>query len=298
MSSSKIKVDPRTFKIINQAQSQAKSQSQTTTESFTSDSESSTSVNSDTESVKVIKLDSSEQSGGLAKSNGPSITGSEVRIQPSQDRIIKPAVPNPPATNPPATNPPATNPPASKPSTPNPTASKQSVPTNTNISNNDLFSYLSINNPNQSSIGQESPLSKLEESIGTEDTDNTVTTSKTGELQTSLAEEEVQSAEQQVEDTTQDVFDLTQNKLYQVLSKLFEDTKGNNISENIEKLSKLFESHNQIMEKMLSQLIIMNTNYKQVKVPESVQTSTKQAGNIIDFRKKLDQLDQKEQKKP
>ena len=288
MSSSKIKVDPRTFKIINQAQSQAKSQSQTTTESFTSDSESSTSVNSDTESVKVIKLDSSEQSGGLAKSNGPSITGSEVRIQPSQDRIIKPAVPNPPATNPPA----------SKPSTPNPTASKQSVPTNTNISNNDLFSYLSINNPNQSSIGQESPLSKLEESIGTEDTDNTVTTSKTGELQTSLAEEEVQSAEQQVEDTTQDVFDLTQNKLYQVLSKLFEDTKGNNISENIEKLSKLFESHNQIMEKMLSQLIIMNTNYKQVKVPESVQTSTKQAGNIIDFRKKLDQLDQKEQKKP
>ena len=91
--SSKIKVDPRTFKIINQAQSKA--QSQTTTESFTSDSESSTSVNSDTESVKVIKLDSSEQSGGLAKSNGPSITGSEVRIQPSQDRIIKPAVPNP-----------------------------------------------------------------------------------------------------------------------------------------------------------------------------------------------------------
>lgn len=288
--SSKIKVDPRTFKIINQAQSkaqsQSQSQSQTTTESFTSDSESSTSVNSDTESVKVIKLDSSEQSGGLSKSNGPSITGSEVRIQPSQDRIIKPAVPNP--QQPPLTKPDIVNP---------PTQSSPKVQNNSN--NQNLFSYLSINNPNlnQSNIGQESPLNKLEESIGAEETDNTTTTSKTEESQPNLAVE-VQSAEQQVEDTSQDVFDLTQNKLYQVLSKLFEDTKGNNISENIEKLSKLFESHNQIMEKMLSQLIIMNTNYKQIKVPESVQTSTKQAGNIIDFRKKLDQMDQKEQKKP
>jgi hypothetical protein len=285
--SSKIRVDPKTFKIINQAKAQPQSQSQTTTESFTSDSESSTSVNSDTESVKVIKLDSSEQSGGLSKSNGPSITGSEVRIQPSQDRIIKPAVPNPQQAAPLA-KPDIVNP---------PTQSSPKVQNNSN--NQNLFSYLSINNPNlnQSNIGQESPLSKLEESIGAEDTDNTASTSKTEESQTNLAVE-VQSAEQQVEDTSQDVFDLTQNKLYQVLSKLFEDTKGNNISENIEKLSKLFESHNQIMEKMLNQLIIMNTNYKQIKVPESVQTSTKQAGNIIDFRKKLDQMDQKEQKKP
>lgn len=279
--SSKIKVDPRTFKIINQAQSKAQSQpqSQTTTESFTSDSESSTSVNSDVESVKVIKLDSSEQSGGLAA------TGSDVRIQQSQDRIIKPAVPNPQQA------------PLAKPVVMNPTQSAPKVQNNSN--NQNLFNYLSINNPNlnQSNTGQEIPLSKLEESIGAEETDNTATTSKTEESQPNLAVE-VPSAEQQVEDTTQDVFDLTQNKLYQVLSKLFEDTKGNNISENIEKLSKLFESHNQIMEKMLSQLIIMNTNYKQIKVPESVQTSTKQAGNIIDFRKKLDHMEQKEQKKP
>lgn len=281
MSSSKIKVDPRTFKIINTAQSKA--QSQTTTELFTSDSESSTSVNSDTESVRVIKLDSSEQSGGLAKQNGPSITGSEVRIQPSQDRIIKPAVPNPQQAAPLA-KPDIVNP---------PTQSAPKVQNNNNNSDKNLFNYLSMPNLNKSNIGQETPLSEAE----AEDTDNTASTSKTEESQTTLAVE-VQSAEQKVEDTTQDVFDLTQNKLYQVLSKLFEDTKGNNISENIEKLSKLFESHNQIMEKMLSQLIIMNTNYKQIKVPESVQTSTKQAGNIIDFRKKLDLMDQKEQKKP
>ena len=52
--SSKIKVDPRTFKIIQPI-------SQTSSETFTSDGESDTessiSVNSETESVKVIKLD-------------------------------------------------------------------------------------------------------------------------------------------------------------------------------------------------------------------------------------------------
>jgi hypothetical protein len=254
MSSSKIKVDPRTFKIINQTQSKAQSQPQST-----SDSESSTSVNSDVESVKVIKLDSSEQSGGLAA------TGSEVRIQPqlqpSQDRIIKPAVPNPPASKP---NPPIQN-----------------------VSNNDLFSYLSTKNPNQATSGQELSISKLEESNDNENEMN----SETMESQKSEELVEEQQHEPQVEDTSQDVFDLTQNKLYQVLSKLFEDNKGNNISENIEKLSKLFESHNQIMEKMLSQMIIMNTNHKQIKVPDAFQSSTKKAGNIIEFRGKLDQLE-------
>jgi hypothetical protein len=51
------------------------------------------------------------------------------------------------------------------------------------------------------------------------------------------------------------------------------------------------------MEKMLNQLIIMNSNYKQVKVPDAFQSSTKQAGNTGDFRKKLDRLDQQAQKK-
>jgi len=280
--SNKIKVDPRTFKIINQSQPQY--QTQTATDSFTSDSESSTSVNSDAESVKVIKLDNTEQSGGLAKQNGPLITAPEVKIQPSQDRIIKPVVTNPPASNPPASNPPASNPPALKPNPPIP-----------NVSNNDLFNYLSTKNQNQENSGKELSLSKLEESVDNDNESEINSETMDSEKSEELVE---QQSQPQVEDTTQDVFDLTQNKLYQVLSKLFEDNKGNNISENLEKLNKLFESHNQIMEKMLNQLIIMNSNYKQVKVPESVQTSTKQAGNIVEFRKKLDRLDQKEQKKP
>ncbi len=294
--SSKIKVDPRTFKIINQSQSQSQpqSQTQTTTDSFTSDSESSTSVNSDSESVKVIKLDNTDQSGGLAKQNGPLNTaGPEVKIQPSQDRLTKPpSVIKPPASNPPASNPPTSNPPASNPTSSNPPASKPNPPIS-NVSNNDLFNYLSTKNQNQENSGQELSLSKLEESVDNESEINSETMDS--EKSEELVEQQTQP---QVEDTTEDVFDLTQNKLYQVLSKLFEDNKGNNISENLEKLNKLFESHNQIMEKMLNQLIIMNSNYKQVKVPESVQTSTKQADNIVEFRKKLDRMDQKEQKKP
>ena len=99
------------------------------------------------------------------------------------------------------------------------------------------------------------------------------------------------------EDTTQDVFDLTQNKLYQVLSKFFEDVNGDGIGVNLDKMSKLFEAHNQIMEKMLNQLIIMNSNYKQVKVPEFGQSITKQARNVPDFRKTLDAFDAKDPKK-
>ena len=271
--SSKIRVDPRTFKIINQAQSkaqpQSQSQSQTTTESFTSDQESSTSVNSDTESVKVIKLDSSEQSGGLAKSNGPSITGSEVRIQPSQDRIIKPAVPNPQQAPAPA--------PASAPAKP---------PVLAQNNNNNLSNYLSINN------NQNSEVTEITEETNTSGIDEA--TKSEGEQEETL---ESAASTPPKEDTTQDVFDLTQNKLYQVLSKFFEAVNGDGIGVNLDKMSKLFEAHNQIMEKMLNQLIIMNSNYKQVKVPQVVLSSTKQAGNVTDFRKNLDALDSKDPKK-
>lgn len=275
---SKIKVDPRTFKIINQAQSQDQSRSQTTTETFTSDSESgsSTSVKSDTESVKVIKLDNSVQSGGekptlalpLQKNTNPI---PEVKIQPAQTSPIKPVVPNP-------------------------TAPLPKVETN----NTNLFNYLSIKNNNESKPEQEITLSKSVasdvESDTNENSDNIESENEPTIDEVSEDKTEVQT--EKVEDESQqDIFDLTQNKLYQVLSKLFESTKGDGIGENLEKMSKLFETHNQIMEKILNQLIIMNTNYKQVKVPDVFHTSTKQAGNAPDFRKKLDQLDQKAQKK-
>ena len=281
MSSSKIKVDPRTFKIINQAQTQSQSQSQTTTETFTSDQESSTSVNSDTESVKVIKLDSSEQSGGLSKQNGPLETvAPQVRVQQTQDSMIKPATSTTTSTTSNLQKAPITKP------------APTSNPSKDENNNQNLFNYLSINSKN---LEKKTDSEGLEESEpeNTDTASNPTTILSDNEEDEKTLEQEETKPEPQAEDTTQDVFDLTQNKLYQVLSKLFEDSKGNNISENLEKLSKLFEAHNQIMEKMLNQLIIMNTNYKQVKVPDVFQSSTKQAGNITEFRKKIDQLDQK-----
>ena len=287
MSSSKIKVDPRTFKIINQAQSPDKSQSQTTTETFTSDQESSTSVNSDTESVKVIKLDNPQQSGGLGKQNGPlEIVAPQVKVQQTQDRVIKPAISTSTTSN--LQKAPITKPaPTSNPSQP---PSKDE-----NNNNQNLFNYLSINSKN---LEKKTDSEGLEESEpeNTDTASNPTTILSDNEENEKTLEEETKT-EQQAEDTTQDVFDLTQNKLYQVLSKLFESTKGDGIGENLDKISKLFEAHNQIMEKLLNQLIIMNTNYKQVKVPDAFQSSTKQAGNITEFRKKIDQLDQRSQKK-
>ena len=99
-------------------------------------------------------------------------------------------------------------------------------------------------------------------------------------------EEEIDTKKPVVESNgSTDIIDLTKSQLHDVLFSIFADSKGNNISENIEKMSKLFDAHNQIMEKILNQLIIMNSNYKQVTVSEAIQTNTKQAKSLNDFRK-------------
>jgi len=287
MSSSKIRVDPRTFKIINQAQSPAQSpaqsHSQTTTETFTSDQESSTSVNSDTESVKVIKLDSSVQGGGLATAATP-----QVRVQ-TQSSFTKP-ISTSTSTSTSTSKPNLQQTTLTKPMTtsnPAQTLPKEEI-------NKNIFNYLSINSPKLEESRLEITTNNSQNSIS--DNEEDANTLEQEEEQEKEQEQEQQQSEPQVEDTSQDVFDLTQNKLYQVLSKLFESTKGDGIGENLDKICKLFETHNQIMEKLLNQLIIMNTNHKQVKVPDAFQSSTKQAGNVTEFRKKIDRLDQQAQK--
>jgi len=288
MSSSKIRVDPRTFKIINQAQSPAQSpaqsHSQTTTETFTSDQESSTSVNSDTESVKVIKLDSSVQSGGLATAATP-----QVRVQ-TQSSFTKP-ISTSTSTSTSTSKPNLQQTTLTKPMTtsnPAQTLPKEEI-------NKNIFNYLSINSPKLEESRLEITTNNSQNSISDNEEDAN-TLEQEEEQEQEKEQEQEQQSEPQVEDTSQDVFDLTQNKLYQVLSKLFESTKGDGIGENLDKICKLFETHNQIMEKLLNQLIIMNTNHKQVKVPDAFQSSTKQAGNVTEFRKKIDRLDQQAQK--
>jgi hypothetical protein len=291
--SNKIKVDPRTFKIIQPL-------SQTSSETFTSDGESDTessiSVNSDTESVKVIKLDNSEQSGGKNISNIQLKSQSELKTksQPPFQIQSKPqqSQPQPPQSQP---QPPQSQ---SQPqqSQPQSQSKSESIPVqsvaNQNFEKN-LKNYLSINNNNESEILNNGEDSKNLEVEDTEDTEDTVDTE---DIEETMNSQSTKSEKTKQVESTQDVFDLTQNKLYQVLSKLFEDENGKNISENITEMSKLFEKHNQIMEKMLNQLIIMNSNYKQAKTPEVFQTTTKTAGNAIDFRKEQRQEPRQEQR--
>jgi hypothetical protein len=118
--------------------------------------------------------------------------------------------------------------------------------------------------------------------------------------ESSIAETDINEEEEKEENINEnptvesngstDVIDLTKSQLHDVLYSIFTDVAGDNISENIVKMSKLFEKHNQIMEKILNQLIIMNTNYKQVTVPETIQTNTKQAKTLNDFRKNTENL--------
>ena len=253
---SKIKVNPRTFKIINQEKSIESS----------SESESLTSVNSDNDSVKVIKLDDSLQSGGK---NGYM---KQLQQQPQQIQVKK---------------------------------FDQSIKTSFIPTNNVLPVSTSLPSaqelpltlplsqplsqpPSQQQSQQQSQQKNMEESYlrTAQLSDNSSLSSSSESSIEETKEEEIETEKPVVESNgSTDIIDLTKSQLHDVLFSNFTDSKGNNISENIEKMSKLFEAHNQIMEKILNQLIIMNSNYKQVTVPEAMQTNTKQAKSLNDFRK-------------
>jgi hypothetical protein len=266
--SSKIRVDPRTFKIINQEKS---IESKTESDTFTTDSESSTSINSDTNSVKVIKLDDSVQSGGKG----------QLQIQ-SQPQIQVKKIENPLKTS---SFSPINN---NLPPQPPPQPSQQPLP-----------QPLTPLTPQQPLPPPQPPLQlpqseqkRMEERyLRTDDStpssiESSVSESSDGEKESKGEGEEIVKENSTVEQNgSTDVIDLTKSQLHDVLYSIFTDVAGDNISENIVKMSKLFEAHNQIMEKILNQLIIMNSNCKQVTVPVAMQTNTKKVDSLNDFRK-------------
>ena len=254
---SKIKVNPRTFKIINQEKSIESS----------SESESLTSVNSDNDSVKVIKLDDSLQSGGK---NGYM---KQLQQQPQQiqvkkfDQSIKTSF----------------------------IPTNNVLPVSTSLpSAQELPLTLPLSQPlSQPPSQQQSQQKNMEESYlrTAQLSDNSSLSSSSESSIEETKEEEIETEKPVVESNgSTDIIDLTKSQLHDVLFSNFTDSKGNNISENIEKMSKLFEAHNQIMEKILNQLIIMNSNYKQVTVSEAIQTNTKQAKTLNDFRKNTEKI--------
>jgi len=265
--SSKIRVDPRTFKIINQEKS---IESKTESDTFTTDSESSTSINSDTNSVKVIKLDDSVQSGGKGQ---PQIQ-SQPQIQVKKfENPLKTSSFSPINNNLPSQ---PSQPPLPQPQ-PQPLTPQQPLP------------------PPQPQPPLQLPQSeqkRMEERyLRTDDStpssiESSVSESSDGEKESKGEGEEIVKENSTVEQNgSTDVIDLTKSQLHDVLYSIFTDVAGDNISENIVKMSKLFEAHNQIMEKILNQLIIMNSNCKQVTVPVAMQTNTKKVDSLNDFRK-------------
>jgi hypothetical protein len=241
----KIRVDPRTFKIQKSNENQSLTQTSTKASTTASDSDSESSIStvtSDNESIKVIKLNPSQENSAEEK---------KLKTTPV---IIKP---------------------------------KESESSNSVMS--------SFNQPNSEQLNgvQQSNISnylKKEDSFNKADEVESTIESTIGNDDIS-SEENLQEKEPIIEqkksENTQEVIDLTQNNLYLVLKLLFEDDTGNNVCEKIDKISNLFENHNKTMEKILNQLIIMNSNTSKVKIPDSFQTNTKKAENISDFRENI-----------
>jgi len=245
--SSKIRVDPKTFKIINQKQEKESlpSDSETMT-SLTSDSSS----GSDSESVRVIKLD-----GGNPQQQ-PSQQQQPQQQQPQQQQNKPPQPPQPPQQQ--------QNKPPQPPQPPQQSKPLQQPQTQTSTS---IEKYLKSESLSNEELDNDSNEESNEESFEE---------SKEESSEESIVNNNIQAVEEP------DVIDLSQSKLYDILHSIFTDSNGISVSENIEKMSKLFDKHNQIMEKILNQLIIMNSNNKQITIPEAVQTNTKIANN--DFR--------------
>jgi hypothetical protein len=273
---SKIKVDPKTFKIMKQDKLVDNSES---------DSESSTSLYSDSasESIKVIKLDNSEQSGGKNNENKKQIMQPQQFQKPKQlqqfqqpqqpQQLQQPQQPQQPQQL----------------QQVQPIYQKQSLQQPITITNSN---GLQLQN-SEAKKNVESYLRNNSESESFEDT-NTSELDLTESTEATKINEQIPEQIQNLkfeEKNSADIIDLTKSQLHDVLHSIFTDVAGDGISENIGKMSKLFETHNQIMEKILNQLIIMNSNYKQITVPEAIQTNTKQAKNINDFRKNIEKLE-------
>jgi len=59
-------------------------------------------------------------------------------------------------------------------------------------------------------------------------------------------------------DNEEEIIDMTDNKLYEVLASVFEDEEGENVSENLSKLNRSLEKHNELLEKILHEFSEMN----------------------------------------
>jgi hypothetical protein len=264
----KIKVDPLTFKIINKEK-----QTVSTSES---EADYLSSSNSDTDSIKVIKLDTSEQSGGQPQAQAQANTKSQLNTQQQMQQQLNTQQQT-----------------QQQQTQQQQTQQQQTQQQRKNINNNSSLNYLrfqtnkklgdleSDSESDSESDPESDPESNLDEITNISSSNISLTENE------SVKEESLKENHVVQEKGSTDIIDLTKSQLHEVLYSIFTDAAGDNISENILKMNKLFETHNQIMEKILNQLIIMNSNHKEITVPKIIQKNTEPVTNLNTLRQNI-----------
>jgi len=89
-------------------------------------------------------------------------------------------------------------------------------------------------------------------------------------------------------DTDEEIIDMTDNKLYEVLASVFEDEEGENVSENLSKLNRNLEKHNELLEKILFEFIEMNKEkHKERKFFETLAFTVQNHSKLLKNNKKI-----------
>jgi len=261
---SRIKVDPRTFSIINQdkeimpiAGSMSTSENTNSTDTST-DSESDAGNGFASESgsdpvidqVKVIKLQSSEpleQQGGRNKIEPSTYLKSnqqEIDRNRGLSSYLKPSIKN---------------------------KFEDQISSKIKKKEEEYSNDDNDDNADNDNLTDSSEQVKSVISVETSEQNKPDISTETSSQNKSEVSAEVVKPVEIFKHSESEVIDLSGDKLYEVLAMVLEDQKGDNISENLFKLNKTMEKHSEIMEKILNQLISMqNKSLEQSSVSASI----------------------------
>jgi len=83
-------------------------------------------------------------------------------------------------------------------------------------------------------------------------------------------------------DTEEEIVDMTENKFYEVLASVLEDEEGENVAENMAKLNRNLERHNELLELILKEFIKSNThNQNSAKMIETLNNNVNNQTKIL-----------------
>ena len=121
-----------------------------------------------------------------------------------------------------------------------------------NKSENNIDSYLSVKNNNE------------EETVKSQYSENDMNTEELPPQEEQAKSSEINernlppNRNEYYSDDEEEIIDMTENKLYEVLASVLEDEQGENVSENLAKINRNLERHNDLMGKILNELVNMS----------------------------------------